>query len=140
MNATILYSFNDNICSKNGSCWISRGKKRIYNLIIEFFDNEDDEKQPYFNLINKFKIFQIKMTKEDFKEILFMIIFISRHHHRSPNFFGKIQNILIYFSKFMKKNFTNMEIFTLFSTEKRILLFLIKKNLLKSLFISIKMT
>ena len=64
-------------------------------MSIEFFDNEDDENQSYINLINKFKIFQIKMTKEDFKEILFMIIFISRHHHRSPNYFDKIKNIEI---------------------------------------------
>ncbi|KAK8871487.1 hypothetical protein M9Y10_007216 [Tritrichomonas musculus] len=58
-----------------------------------------------------------------------MLVNIAYHHKRIPNFFNKIENILKIFEDSLKK-YSNYEIFQIFSSNKRILLFLIKEKLL----------
>lgn len=60
-----------------------------------------------------------------------MISIIAENHYRVPNFFGKIEQILLYFKDTIKKIFSNDDIFMLFVSNKRILLFLFKEKILE---------
>ena len=52
-------------------------------------------------------------------------------HHRFPNFFfSKIERILQFFKKDIRKYFSNSEIFNIFAGNKRILLFLIEQQII----------
>ena len=63
--------------------------------------------------------------------IIRLIVKISNNYHRSPNFFDKIFQILNIFKTDIQQTFTNFEIFKLFKSNKRILLFLIEESILK---------
>ena len=56
---------------------------------------------------------------------------ISNDHHRSSDFFTKIEKIILYFEAQIQQFYSNHQIFNLFKRNKRILLFLIERNLLK---------
>ena len=60
-----------------------------------------------------------------------LITKISNNHYRFPYFFEKIQKILLDLKDSIIKNYTNYEIFHIFKSNKRLLLFLIEEKILK---------
>ena len=58
-----------------------------------------------------------------------MIAKICKNHFRCPHFFKKIESIILHFENQIKHIFTYAEIFDLFESNLRILLFLIQKNI-----------
>ena len=55
---------------------------------------------------------------------------IENNYHRFPYFFSKIERILLFFKESVKKYFSNSEIFNIFKSNKRILLFLIEQRII----------
>ena len=59
-----------------------------------------------------------------------LIVTFANYHKRSPFFFNKIEQIILIFQVEMKNYFSNREIFNIFKSNKRLLLFLIEKKMM----------
>ncbi|KAK8857486.1 hypothetical protein M9Y10_015891 [Tritrichomonas musculus] len=104
--------------------------KRIQVLLLEYFEDESDNKEIYENFQ---KIIIDQKIIEDrylFKSLLHLINNIGNNHQRVGNFIIKIERILGYFKDNIKIFFSNSEIFKLFESNKRILLFLIEEKII----------
>ena len=66
--------------------------KDIYNALLEFIDERSDENYHY--LIKKLDISQTTLNCHELKSILYLIMKIIDNHHRSPEFFSNIFQIL----------------------------------------------
>ncbi|KAK8884540.1 hypothetical protein M9Y10_043654 [Tritrichomonas musculus] len=105
--------------------------QRIEEILIDFLDNErNEEKDSHVLNFNYFEGLNFKDKKYRLKEILHLIVQISNNHHRSPDFYLKICTVINYFKEDIKQSFSNYEIFTIFSRNKRILSFLFKERIL----------
>lgn len=102
----------------------------IYNNILDFIDSDKDQEQKYKYLASFFDDTQIHNNQFELIEILNTILQIANEHQRSPNFFNKIEKILLLFKEDIKNHFTNFAIFRFFQTNNRILLFLINERIL----------
>ena len=69
-------------------------------------------------------------NKHEFKSLLHLILRISDNHYRGTNFFNKIEKILLFFKDDIKNKMSNSEIFQIFKSNKRILLFLIEEKIM----------
>ena len=76
----------------------SNKMKDIQSKFLEFLDNEDNIEENYENLINLIK--DQERNQHEIKIIVNIIATVTNHHHRSPNFFDKIERLLL----FLKKN------------------------------------
>ncbi|KAK8870178.1 hypothetical protein M9Y10_008055 [Tritrichomonas musculus] len=97
--------------------------------LLKYLDNLDDSQ----NFVNIKKLIDDQKIHEDqhkLKSFLHLLLKISNNHHRSPNFFNKIIQILQLFKEEIKKKFPNWEIFEIFKNNKRILLFLIEEQII----------
>lgn len=103
--------------------------KVLYNHLFDFIDDQEDSQNNYQNLISDIKYQNIAENKNEFRQFLQLIVLISNNHHRSPNFFNKIDQILSSLSPKIAQTFSNSEIFDIFNENKRVLLFLIKNNI-----------
>lgn len=103
----------------------------IQKNILEYIESEDNEEDSYLNLIGFFNDQNIFEDPHIFKETITLILCISSNHHRTSHFFYKIDQILLYFKDEILKNFPNYEIFTIFRKNYRILLFMIKEQMIK---------
>ena len=99
-------------------------KKELYRNIINFIDCEEEAS------INILNIQNINSNKDDFTEFLRLISKLSDNHHRNQSFLGQVEKILLYFKHEIKQTFTNSQIFDIFSSNKRILLFLITNDII----------
>lgn len=104
--------------------------KKIQEEVLAFINNDDDIEQNFQKLIEHLEYQNIKKDKHEFKSFLYLISNISSNHHRSAEFNTKIDQILQYFSQTISENFTNNEIFHIFESSKRSLLFLIENSVL----------
>ena len=64
------------------------------------------------------------------KSLMHLILHISNDHHREEGFFDKIEQILKLFKEDLLKYFSNSELFNIFKSNKRILLFLIEEQII----------
>lgn len=60
-----------------------------------------------------------------------LILNIANNHHRSNDFFSKIEKIILIFKNEIKQSYSNLDIFNNFKSNKRILLFLIEEKIMK---------
>ena len=114
--------------------------KSIHQSFLEYIDSENNLENDFEKFQNKIinpNIFQSKLI---FKSFLYLILEVSNNHSRAETFFSKIEQIFLYNKNEIIKKFSNHEIFNIFKTNKRILLFLIEeKILILDQFISIKL-
>ena len=80
-----------------------------------------------FKLKDIFEDLKIGDNKHEFRLVLHFISSISENHFREPAFFDKIERSLRYFKDDIKNYYSNLEIFNIFSQNKRIILFFIKE-------------
>ena len=103
-------------------------KKDIEKELLLFLDDDDYNVNEisYQNLQNLFEDQKIRENVHD----LNLINEIANDHHRYPNFFSKIDKLLLLFKEEIKQNFKNIDIFHIFQNNRRILLFLIQNEIL----------
>lgn len=104
--------------------------KKLHDAVLAFVDNETDEEEKYENLIQLIQDNQIKNNKYELDMFIRMICQIINNHHISTNFFNKIEKIIIHFKEEIKNNYSNDDILNFFIDSKRILLSLIKEEIL----------
>ena len=104
--------------------------KDIQKNIVCFLEEEANSEENFLILENKFN----DTKKSDYKyfllSLMHLISKIVNNFHRFPNFFAKIERILLFFKEDLKKYMSNSEIFNIFKSNKRILLFLIEQQLI----------
>lgn len=103
--------------------------KTIQNYINKFIENDNIEEH-YQNLIQIFNDQRIHDNCHEVKSILYLLVKLSNNHYRTPNFFSKIERILKLFLKDMQHYYSNYEIFNIFKSNKRLLLFLIEEKII----------
>ena len=104
--------------------------KDTYNAIHHFLDNEAKSEEKFQILKVSYNNTKIKYNQYYLYTLLHFISKIGNHHHRSPNFFAKIERLLIFFKEDIKKYFTNSVVFNIFRSNKRILLFLVEQQII----------
>ena len=102
--------------------------KKIQENLLEFIDNEDNVEEKFQNLINLLKDQKFRDNENDLKSFLYLVLRIANNHHRKEGFFNKIERILTFFKDEIRKFYLNFEIFNIFKSNKRILLFLIEEK------------
>ena len=98
--------------------------KNIQENLISYIDNEEN----YKNLINIFQKINIHEDKFKIKSLFHLLLQISNNYHRVSDFFSKIERIIQQFKEDIKKYFSNTELYLIFQSNKRLLLFLIEEK------------
>ena len=107
------------------------GKNKIFqNLFLSYINDEDKDESKIHNLRIFFKKEKLLENKQVMQQILHFIASITNNHHRTNNFFIKIEAFFEIFINDIKKYFTNLEIFNIFKKNKRMLLFLMDKQII----------
>lgn len=104
--------------------------RTIQRTILNYLEKEDVLEEFYENLIQIFQEKKINENKLKFESVLHLLSIISHNHHRELKFFKKIEKILLFFKNDFQKFYTNNSILNIFKGNKRILLFLIKEQIL----------
>ena len=107
-------------------------QKELYNLFLAFIENEGETNNDFNNLITFIQKHKYTESKEELKGFLRLILKVSKNHHRHPNFCKKIEQIIMQFSKEIKQKYSNHEIFGIFKSDMKILLFLFTTKMIES--------
>ena len=102
--------------------------KLIQNKLIEFICDDEKVEINFQNLNIIFNDLKISENQHFFKEVLHLIIKIYNNYAK-PDFLDKMTRIFLIFKDKIKQTFSNIEIFNIFKTNKRILLFLIEEKI-----------
>ena len=107
-------------------------KKALHQSLLEFIDGQErEEEESYTNLVAQIKEQKIAEDKNELKSVLYLILRVSNNHHRTTDFFSKIETILFLLQKPIKKFLSNYEVFEIFRNNKRLILFLLDINVLQ---------
>ena len=105
-------------------------KRELYDLIIQFIEEEREIEYIYQSLTTYIDEQQICQNRDELSELLQIIVKINKNHHRSPDFLTKVRKVLNYLSELLKQTFSNPELFQFVKNDKYLLLFFIKKGLI----------
>lgn len=105
-------------------------KKEMHSLLLEYIDNEENDDCGFDNFTKFVDNTNTLQDVEELKILLRLIVKISKYHYRMPNFFSKLERIILHYQKYIKQTLSNLEIYELFKNSKRILLFLFEKGIL----------
>ncbi|KAK8892285.1 hypothetical protein M9Y10_029510 [Tritrichomonas musculus] len=103
-------------------------KGRNYQeYLLEFFSNDINTFQEFIENIESIRD---QNDRLEFMSFLYLLSNIANNYHRMPNFFNKIDSILLNYKDYIKQNFSQIELFKIFKKSKRILLFLLDNKML----------
>ena len=105
--------------------------KKIQSNLLLFLEEESNTEDNFENLRNLLIKQKIQEDKHIFSSFLYLLAKIVDNHHRGPNFFDKIFQILQILKSDIKRCYSNSEIFHLFKNNKRVLLFLIEEQMMQ---------
>ena len=104
--------------------------KKIQNHMLLFIEREDNIEENFHDLQQIFIDHKISESKQLIISILHLITDIANNCYRGANFFDKLFQIILIFQDQIKQNFLNFEIFNIFKSNKRLLLFFIEEKML----------
>lgn len=105
--------------------------KSLQKGFISFISSKTkEEEETHQNLIQLLDDYKIKENQSDFKMFLRLITKIADNDQHLPNYFNKITSVIDHIKNEIKQTFSNQEIFDIFRSNKRIILFLIKSNII----------
>lgn len=105
--------------------------RKIYENLLTYLEHNYEDEKEFHNLIKLFDELQICNNRYEFKMTLRIISAISNNHYRGYYFFTKVYQILNNFKDEIIKQFSNFQILDIFIQNKKLLLFLIKEEILK---------
>lgn len=103
--------------------------KNIQSRLLAFIEQEEKAEEN-FEQLHKLINDRFKECKYSINSLLHLLTEIGNNHHRSNNFFSKIEKIILIIKDQIKQNFSQSEIFNIFRSNKRLLLFAIKEKLI----------
>ena len=98
--------------------------KAVQNDFLEYIDGDNEK---FIQNISGTKIYE---SRQELRVFLHILSNISNNHHKNPNFFQKIFQILVVLKNDIINFFSNNEIFNIFKDNKRFLLFLIEEKII----------
>lgn len=101
--------------------------KKAQKTLLDYLDDEGDDLSKLNKMIEEQKIHEDQHILQSFLHVLLKI---ANNHHRGPNFFCKIFNVILIFKEDINRYFANSEIYNIFKSNKRILLFLIDEKMM----------
>ena len=101
-------------------------KKDLQCNILEFFD--DDENNDF--ILEYLDSKSIHENTNEIKELLHLLLKISKYHYRNTGFRDKITKIILHYKNEILQSFSNYEIFNFFKHDKQILLILFENKIL----------
>ena len=104
--------------------------KKMYISILSYID-ESNSLMDFSSLILILDKIKIGDNLHLLKSLLYILLKISNDHHRTPTLISKIEEIIRYFKDQINKYFPNWEIFNIFKSNKRILIFLFEEKIIK---------
>lgn len=104
--------------------------KKIHKRFLRFIDDEFSMEDNYQKIISLIDALNYRGKKHDIEIILYLISDVSNNHHRERSFFIKIEKILNFIKDDIKNHFTNKQVFHIFKHNKRVLLYLIKEEII----------
>lgn len=102
--------------------------KMIQNGLLKFINEENDVEEHFQNFKGIFDDHEI--LNKYLVLVIHLISQVSNNHYRNKDFISKIERILLFFKDEMKNRFINSVLFYFFKNNKRILLFLIKEEIM----------
>lgn len=105
-------------------------KKEIQKELLLYIDDQTSVEENFQNFCVILENQRIQGSSSQLSELLHLISKISNNHHRSPNFFTKIEQILHILKESITSKKSNSQLFNIFKGNKRILLFLIENKYL----------
>lgn len=85
-------------------------KKEFYDSLLEFLESIEYDIDYFHDFIKIIKQEKLEDDCQEFEEFLRLLNNIINHHHRNENFIIKIEQIFDYFSAFIRKNITNLNL------------------------------
>lgn len=104
--------------------------RNIQVNLLEYLEDKSNSDELFQNLKQIFDEIKLHEDKHKLMSLLHLLLKITNNHHRNCNFFDKIEKIILIFHDDIKKYYLNSEIFNIFKSNKRILLFLIEQKLM----------
>ena len=104
--------------------------KKFQRNLLDYIDSETNIEEKYPNLIIFLDDIEIHNDQYKIKSLFYLILKISYNHQRQTGFFNKIKQILHLFKNDMQVYFSNSELFNIFNSNKRLLLFLFEKKII----------
>lgn len=104
--------------------------RRVRKSLLNFIKSESNDEENFRILNDVFKELKISEDQHKLMSLLHLLVKIANNHQRSSKFFSKIEQILLVFQSDINKYFLNSEIFNVFKSNKRILLFLIEQKII----------
>ena len=105
--------------------------QKYQNNLLEYLEDDENPDCNFETLTNICDENNFYFNKFKPKSFLHLLIKIIDNHYRNTNFFIKIFRILNYYKTQISEFYSNFEIFNIFKSNKRILLYLIEENLMK---------
>ena len=107
-----------------------RNMKNIQSSIISYIEDNENLEEKFAIISDQIDNYKFIDNIDEMKIIFQLIVNISNNCHRYSDFWEKIEQILKLFKNAICDNFTNEEIYDIFQSNKRILLFLMEENIL----------
>ena len=104
--------------------------KDLQSKVLDYIDKEEDMEENYEVLCNFINEEKIHKNGQDLILLLRLLVYISNNHRRSNNFFQKIEKILFEYKNEIIDYYDNVEIFDIFKSNKRLILFLLKEDMM----------
>ena len=104
--------------------------EQLQENILDLIENNDNTEENFQKLTDNITKFNISEKEPLLVEFLHLIVNISNNHNRGLNFFANIERILKLFKDQIKNIFSNLAILYFFIPNRRLLLFLIKEQIL----------
>lgn len=105
--------------------------KTIQNILVSFLDNQSSFDNLNKAILTKIINSQNLESKQEFKSFLYLLSNVAQYHFQGQHFFKRVKQIIDYYKGYIKKYYSNSEILNIFKDNKRILLYLHKKGIIK---------
>lgn len=105
--------------------------RNIQKAVLEFVEKDKNSEENYENVKKLLSAQKIMEDKAKLKSVLRMMTKIGSNHQRVPRFIEKVELVYEELKSGIVEHFTNEEIFEIFGSNKRILLYAIKEHLVK---------
>lgn len=104
--------------------------KMLHSYVLDWLGKVEDIEEHSGNLFSFIDKQNIKNSGPELKMFLHLLSKLAKNHHRTDTFFDQIFKILDQYKTNIQKFFSNSEIFKIFKSNKRILLFLFDEDIL----------
>ena len=109
---------------------VSETMKNVQLNLLNFLDKDYDVEENFQILKAIFDEQDFQNKKYFLNSLFHLITEISNNHNRSANFYEKIERVLDYFKNSIKQNYSNSQIFNIFQSNKRLILYFLEEKLL----------